>query len=181
MGLQWGDVDWSGKFIEVRRASWNLIVTTPKSGEGRRADMSDQLAQILSESKLALARHAAKKGRTMSEWVFPSRFGAPIEPNRVREAFFLTLKHTNLQRIRSHDLRHSFASWRIGNGESLAYDKYQLGHHSIQITVYTYWHLIPGANRQAVNCPDNPSWGPGIDNRLATGGEQAAAAVAANS
>ncbi len=27
----------------------------------------------------------------------------------------------------------------------------QLGHHSIQITVDTYGHLIPGANREAVN------------------------------
>jgi hypothetical protein len=29
--------------------------------------------------------------------------------------------------------------------------KAQMGHHSIQITVDTYGHLIPGANRQAVN------------------------------
>jgi hypothetical protein len=26
-----------------------------------------------------------------------------------------------------------------------------MGHHSIQITVDTYGHLIPGANREAVN------------------------------
>src|SRR3970040_649763 len=39
----------------------------------------------------------------------------------------------------------------IGNGESLAYVKEQLGHSSIQITVDSYGHLIPGANRQAVN------------------------------
>ena len=42
-------------------------------------------------------------------------------------------------------------SWLIGNSESLAYVKDQMGHHSIQITVDTYGHLIPGANRQAVN------------------------------
>ena len=43
------------------------------------------------------------------------------------------------------------ASWLIANSESLAYVKDQMGHHSIQITVDTYGHLIPGANRQAVN------------------------------
>jgi len=32
----------------------------------------------------------------------------------------------------------------------LAYVKEEIGHHSIQITVNTYGHLIPGANRQAV-------------------------------
>ena len=51
----------------------------------------------------------------------------------------------------NHNLRHSFASWLIANGESLAYVKDQMGNHSIQITVDTYGHLIPGANRQAVN------------------------------
>ena len=30
------------------------------------------------------------------------------------------------------------------------------GHHSIQITVDIYGHLIPGANRQAVNPLDDP-------------------------
>ncbi len=158
LGLQWGDIDWNGKFIEIRRASWNRIVTTPKNGKSRRVDMSDQLAQVLSEHKLGLERQALKKGRTMSEWIFPSRVGAPLEPNRVREAFFLALKEAKLRRIRFHDLRHCFASWLIANGESLAYVKEQLGHHSIQITVDTYGHLVPGANRKAVNALDDPGW-----------------------
>ena len=53
---------------------------------------------------------------------------------------------------------HTFASWLIANGESLVYVKEQLGHHSIQITVDTYGHLIPGANRKAVNALDDPGW-----------------------
>jgi len=40
----------------------------------------------------------------------------------------------------------------------LVYVKEQLGHHSIQITVDTYGHLIPGANRKAVNALDDPGW-----------------------
>jgi len=63
-----------------------------------------------------------------------------------------------LRRIRFHDMRHTFASWLIANGESLVYVKEQLGHHSIQITVDTYGHLIPGANRKAVNALDDPGW-----------------------
>jgi len=56
-----------------------------------------------------------------------------------------------LRRIRFHECRHTFASLLIQNGESLAYVKEQLGHSSIKITVDTYGHLVPGANRQAVN------------------------------
>jgi integrase len=39
----------------------------------------------------------------------------------------------------------------LQNGESVGYVKEQMGHHSIQITVDTYGHLIPGANRAAAN------------------------------
>jgi hypothetical protein len=45
----------------------------------------------------------------------------------------------------------SFASILLMNGESPAYVKEQLGHSSIKITVDVYGHVIPGANRQAVN------------------------------
>ncbi len=63
-----------------------------------------------------------------------------------------------MRHLRFHDLRHSFASYLIANGESLAYVKEQMGHASIQITVDTYGHLIPGANRQAVNRLDDAEW-----------------------
>jgi integrase len=43
----------------------------------------------------------------------------------------------------------------LQQGESVAYVKEQLGHGSIQITVDTYGHLIPGANRGAVNRLDD--------------------------
>ena len=44
------------------------------------------------------------------------------------------------------DLRHTFGSLLIQDGASLAYVKDQMGHSSIQITVDTYGHLIPGAD-----------------------------------
>ncbi len=56
-----------------------------------------------------------------------------------------------LRRIRFHELRHTFASLLIQNGEPLAYIKEQLGHSSIKMTVDVYGHLEPGALREAVN------------------------------
>ena len=61
------------------------------------------------------------------------------------------LEKAGLRRIRFHDLRHTYASLLIQRGESLAYVKDQLGHHSIQVTVDLYGHLVPGANRNAVD------------------------------
>jgi hypothetical protein len=43
----------------------------------------------------------------------------------------------------------------IQAGESLAYVKEQLGHHSIKITVDVYGHLIPGTIKAAVDRLDD--------------------------
>jgi integrase len=65
------------------------------------------------------------------------------------------LTDAKLRWIRFHDLRHTYATLLIAQGESLAYVRDQLGHHSIQITVDTYGHLVPGGNRQAVDRLDD--------------------------
>ena len=56
------------------------------------------------------------------------------------------LEKAGLRRFRFHDLRHTFGSLLIQDGASLAYVRDQMGHSSIQITVDTYGHFIPGAN-----------------------------------
>ena len=68
--------------------------------------------------------------------------------NRV---FWKGCDKAGIRRRRLHDTRHTFASILLMNGESPAYVKDQLGHSSIRMTVDVYGHLIPGANRQAVN------------------------------
>lgn len=62
-----------------------------------------------------------------------------------------------MPRFRFHDIRHTFASLLLANGESLHYVKKQMGHASIQTTVDVYGHLVPGSNRNAVNRLDDPT------------------------
>jgi hypothetical protein len=57
-----------------------------------------------------------------------------------------TLAKAGIRRIRLHDLRYTFGSLLLQNGASIVYVKEQMGHSSIQVTVDTYGHLIPGAN-----------------------------------
>ena len=53
--------------------------------------------------------------------------------------------------VNSGIFHHDMLKNILKNGESLAYVKDQLGHSSIRMTVDVYGHLVPGANRQAVN------------------------------
>ncbi len=65
------------------------------------------------------------------------------------------LERAGLRQIHPHVLRHTFASLLLSNGEPITYVKEQLGHGSIQLTVDTYGHLIPGANKAAVDRLDD--------------------------
>jgi integrase len=69
--------------------------------------------------------------------------------------FYPTLKKAELRHVRLHDPRHTFASLLIQQGAPLAYVKEQMGHHSIQVTVDTYGHLVPGGNRAEVDRLDD--------------------------
>ena len=52
------------------------------------------------------------------------------------------LRRSKLQRIRFHDLRHTYASLLIAQGAHPKYIKVQLGHASIQPTLDRYGHLM---------------------------------------
>ena len=156
LALEWGDIDWTGNFIEIRRSNWRGIIGTPKSGKTRRVDMSDRLKAVLEEHKKRMAAEALRAGEEMSPLVFTSAERTPYDGVNVRKSFEAALRKAGLRKVRFHDLRHSYASWLIANRESLAYVRDQLGHHSIQITVDLYGHLVPGENREAVNRLDAP-------------------------
>ena len=51
VGLQWGDVDFLGKFLTVRRNVVRRRVTETKTGKIRRIDMSDALLETLKALK----------------------------------------------------------------------------------------------------------------------------------
>ncbi len=152
--LQWGDVDFNGKFFTVRRNYVEgEIVPFTKTKKLRRIDLSDTLLKALRGLKRRRREEWLKKGSSeIPEWVFCNQQGNPADMQNVKNRhFYKCLEKAGLRRIRFHDLRHTFASLLLQDGQPLAYIKDQLGHSSIKLTVDIYGHLEPGANREAVN------------------------------
>src|SRR5262245_5062207 len=139
--------------MTVRRNIVHGRINTPKSGKFRRVDMSDALVDSLQELRRQRRDEGLTKGQSeIPEWVLCNREGKILDLNNLRNrALHKCLEDAKLRTIRLHDLWHTFASLLIQNGESLAYVKEQMGHSSIKITVDVYEHLVPGANRQAMN------------------------------
>jgi len=155
IALKWGDFQFGenaedpNRYILVQRNYSHGRFVTPKSNKSRRVDLSKQLRAELIELRDAKLLSAMMAGKTSiaDELVFPSQVGTVIKPDNIAARYMEpALEKAGLRRFRFHDLRHTFGSLLIQDGASLAYVKDQMGHSSIQITVDTYGHLIPGAD-----------------------------------
>jgi len=155
LALRWADVDFTGRFVGVNRSLVRGILTTPKNHRRRRVDMSGQLADTLATLQRRQRQEALEEGTERPKVVFASNERTMLDEANVRHAFYRVLEKGKMRRIRFHDLRHTFASLLIQQGESLAYVKDQMGHSSIQVTVDIYGHLVPGGNRAAVDRLDD--------------------------
>ncbi len=164
VALQWGDIQFgadesdANRFIEVKRNYVYGRFTTPKNHRTRRVDMSLELRRTLLELRDArlLEVFAAGKSSIAEEFVFPSKRGGVLDPDRmIRDRFLPTLQTAGIRAVRFHDLRHTFGAMLIAAGAPLNYVKEQMGHSSIQVTVDTYGHLIPGVGERYVNRLDS--------------------------
>jgi integrase len=157
LGLQWEDIDWHNRVIHVQRSYTSGRITTPKNGKTRRVDMSTQLTNILQDWQTRCEVDTLQRGWTeMPAWAFYTSTKRSFDDANLRNGTWRPcLANAGLRHIRIHDLRHTYASLLIQQGESLAYIRDQLGHHSISLTVDTYGHLVPGGNRQAVDRLDD--------------------------
>ncbi len=154
-GLQWSDIDWRGKFISVRRHIVDGQITTLKTKNGRRRiDMSDELLTTLANLRKWRQEEELKNGSNeIPEWVFANEKGGCADMHNVKSRYFKkVLRKAGLRDIRFHDLRHTYASLLLANGEPVTYVSKQLGHANPKITLEIYAHWIPNeSQRQAVN------------------------------
>lgn len=155
LGIQWGDVDFNSRFIEVKRSYRRGIIGPTKTGKTRRVDMSNQLREALKMLSKTRKREALRDGKGEPVETIFYRHGEPMDQKFIRRQFKRILRKAGFRDMRFHDIRHTYASLLLTQGESLVYVKEQMGHHSIQVTVDIYGHLIPSSNREAVNRLDS--------------------------
>jgi integrase len=163
LALRVEDLDFTRRDLWVRR-SWGpgkrsygeARIGSPKSRRQRRVDMSRQLCEGLQRYLGVREAEAILAGRPVSGWLFDGPEGGPMTRNQFHPRWQRVLRLAGLRPRKAHTLRHTFASQLIQNGESLAYVRDQLGHHSIKMTVDVYGHLLPG-DKAAVDRLDAPT------------------------
>jgi integrase len=152
LGLEWGDVDARGGFLNVQRSRWREHVTSPKTlGSIRRVNLSPETTEVLRAYRAVIAESSLKAGRPMPETVFVNEVGKPMDASKVSKAHELGLKEAGLRHIRIHDLRGTFTALLVSAGVPIYHVSKVLGHTSIETTMRHYANLAPGAAKEMPN------------------------------
>ncbi len=154
LALKWGDIDWNSNQISVRRSIFRGEFVNPKSKNSiRRIVVSPVL-------RSALEQHRLVWGKPESDMLFSNGNGSSIDPeNLIKREFHPALDRAGVRRIRFHDLRHTFASLLISQGENIKFIQSQLGHASAKTTLDRYGHLMPNLENDAARRLDKTVFG----------------------
>ena len=149
MGLTWNSINWVKGKIKINKNYTHGRVGTPKTNKIRYVDMSNELAKVLKEWRLACPHSEL-------DLVFPNNEGLHQDAhNMIKRRFKPALNRAGIEEIRFHDLRHTYASLLLVNGVPIKYVQRQSGHASITMTMDLYTHLLPEVNDKCVNLLNN--------------------------
>ncbi len=87
--------------------------------------------------------------------VFSRIDGKPLLPDSITHTWMKLARRSGLNGIRLHDARHTHASIMLKQGVHPKIVQERLGHSSIQITLDTYSHVVPGLQEAAAKSFDN--------------------------
>lgn len=160
LGLDWSDVDLDEARLTVRQQvrrvpGQGIQVLRPKTSASRR---SAELPQI---AVAALREHRRRQvadrlqlgnawiGSPLGDFVFTTPLGTPLDPSNISHRYKKVLTRAGLADRRFHDLRVTFGSLLIDQGEDIKVVSELMGHASIALTSSTYVLVMDRRRKEA--------------------------------
>lgn len=155
-GLRWRDINFDTCSISVNQALYKRsgvckMVEPKTSHSRRRVAMTPKLALYLREYKAGRESFYLHLSQllTLDSLVF-SLVDKPCDPSMLSHDFAIIAKKAGLERVRFHDLRHTFASLALERGAPAKVVSEALGHASVAFTLQTYAHVLSGMQEKAM-------------------------------
>lgn len=157
LGLEWSDIDFDNKIIQVCRSSLYLPEKgvfedeTKTAGSQRAFKVSQAVIDLLKEQRLNQATQRLKVGDKWenSNKIFTAWNGSPLNPSCLTSKFRNFKKKYNIEGITVHGLRHTNATLQIAAGTPLTTVAHRLGHTNTSTTANIYAHAIKSADEMA--------------------------------
>lgn len=151
-GLQWKDIDFDNGTITIERtlqrisnsalkdSKTEIVISSPKTSSSiRKIPLSSYL-------KTYLLKHKANSKSTF----VVSYNGKHTEPRIVTYHFKKMLQELNMENVKFHSLRHTFATRCIENGTDVATLSKLLGHSSSKMTLDVYTDSLWESRQRAM-------------------------------
>ncbi len=143
IGLKWEDVDWDERIIQVRRSRRQGLETKPKTKNSiRDVEILDALLPYLQEHRLLCPES--------SVYIFETYAGNPYNTCDKISSYYWkpALKELGIQYRNLYQMRHSFASLMISNGEDILWVSNMLGHKDSSMTLEKYARYIKRTDKK---------------------------------
>lgn len=155
MGLEWQDIHFDNKVIEVRQSSQYLpgkgvFTKKPKTEMSeRKISVNDMLLSLLKQYQ----EDQREKGFICQDnnRLFVTWDGKPMHPNSVTKWFPKFLRSNKLPPLNFHGLRHTSATFLISQGMDIQTVAGRLGHSTSATTQNIYSHFLESKDRQAAD------------------------------
>ncbi len=156
LGLRWKDLDLENRRLAIRQTlisiDYRIEFSSPKTKRSCRSVALDEAtASTLRSHKSQQARERLRLGPAYeaSDLVFTREDGTPLHPDLFSDSFEKHASRLGLDRIRLHDLRHTFATLGLQAGLHPKVVSETLGHASVAFTMDVYSHAIPSMQEEA--------------------------------
>ncbi len=158
LGLEWRDINWEQRYIQISRASYY----TPEKGvytDTTKNESSDRIIMIPTEAIGVLKKQwnwQVQQSLQNPKWVHSGRVivsedGTPMHPDRLTRWFPKFIATTDLPPITLHSLRHTYATLLIEKQIPVTDVSAQLGHSNVTTTMNIYAHAIRKARIAAAD------------------------------
>jgi integrase len=140
LALRWGDVDWLGSRLSVRRGIVNQIVGDVKTqGSAKTFNLASELLERLKSLKQSSEFSGAE------DWIFASPFKLgrlPYSYTGTRQELERASKTSGIGHISSHVFRHTYRSWLDAVKTPIAVQQKMMRHTDIRTTMNVYGDVV---------------------------------------
>lgn len=157
-GLSWDDYDAGAGTLTIRHSlsqtRTGIVLKGTKTGRTRTLPVSRIAHDALRSQRALQARERLASGGSYVNSdgaIFADELGRRVTPMAASCAFERIARKAAISTTRLHDLRHTAATTLLLAGVDIRTAAGVLGHASPTVTLSTYAHLMPEAQRKAVD------------------------------
>ena len=161
VGLTWDNVDFDNEIIHVVKQLKRKTGTTNryffdtlKNGKTRIVAPAPIVFDVLRKVKKKQAENRLKYGEAYNNemnLVFTNELGEHIGMENLWQCFKRRVAAIGLPEMRFHDLRHTYATLSIQNGDDIKTVSESLGHATVSFTLDVYGHVTDAMRKASAD------------------------------